>query len=60
MSYNGRVNFGLLADYDALPDVDEIAAGISESLEELMEAAKHRERAAAGERRGAEAGAAAP
>jgi len=60
MSYNGRVNFGLLADYDALPDVDEIAAGISESLEELMEAAKQRERAATGERRGAEAGAAAP
>jgi WS/DGAT/MGAT family acyltransferase len=60
MSYNGRVNFGLLADYDALPDVDEIAAGISESLEELLEAAKQRERAAAGERRGAEAGAAAP
>ena len=27
MSYNGRINFGLLADYDSMEDVDEIAAG---------------------------------
>ena len=28
MSYNGGINFGLLADYDAIDDVAEIAAGI--------------------------------
>ena len=27
MSYNGRMNFGLLGDYDALPDIDAIADG---------------------------------
>jgi WS/DGAT/MGAT family acyltransferase len=40
MSYNGRINFGLLADYDAMSDVEDIAVGISASLAELTEAAK--------------------
>jgi WS/DGAT/MGAT family acyltransferase len=40
MSYNGGINFGLLADYDAIPDVDEIAAGIEASIAELLEAAE--------------------
>jgi len=35
MSYNGRVCFGLLADYDSMDDVEAIAAGIDESLAEL-------------------------
>jgi WS/DGAT/MGAT family acyltransferase len=39
MSYDGELNFGLLADYDAMPDVEEIATGISESLAELVELA---------------------
>ena len=39
MSYNGRVGFGLLADYDSMEDVETIAAGIDESLAELEEAA---------------------
>ena len=39
MSYDGELNFGLLADYDALPDVEEIATGISEALTELVELA---------------------
>jgi WS/DGAT/MGAT family acyltransferase len=39
MSYNGRIGFGLLADYDSLDDVDVIADGIEESLAELEEAA---------------------
>jgi diacylglycerol O-acyltransferase / wax synthase len=39
MSYNGRVDFGLLADYDALPDVDELCSMLDEALEELLEAA---------------------
>ena len=40
MSYNGRVEYGLLADYDALPDVDVIAEGLDSALEELLEAAR--------------------
>jgi WS/DGAT/MGAT family acyltransferase len=36
MSYNGRMNFGLLGDYDALPDIGVIAEGIEESLAELV------------------------
>lgn len=39
MSYNGKVGFGLLADYDAMEDVESIAAGINESLAELEAAA---------------------
>jgi diacylglycerol O-acyltransferase len=39
MSYNGSINFGLLADFDAMEDVDEIAASIESSLSELAEAA---------------------
>jgi WS/DGAT/MGAT family acyltransferase len=39
MSYNGRIGFGLLADYDSMEDVDVIATGIDESLAELEEAA---------------------
>jgi diacylglycerol O-acyltransferase / wax synthase len=40
MSYNGGVDFGLLSDYDAVPDVDVIASGIEESLAELLEVAR--------------------
>ncbi len=40
MSYNGGIDFGLLADYDALPDVDLVAEGIDEALQELLEAAR--------------------
>lgn len=47
MSYNGRVGFGLLADYDSMDDVDVIAAGINESLVELEAAAADAESAAA-------------
>jgi WS/DGAT/MGAT family acyltransferase len=40
MSYNGRMNFGLLGDYDALPDIDVITEGIQESLAELLDLAR--------------------
>src|SRR5437764_1055790 len=40
MSYNGGIDYGLLADYDALPDVDQFAEGLQESLEELLDAAR--------------------
>jgi diacylglycerol O-acyltransferase / wax synthase len=35
MSYNGRIDFGLVSDYDALPDVDDVAAAIEGAIEEL-------------------------
>src|SRR3954464_3903306 len=40
MSYNGTVDFGLLADYDAMPDVEYVADSIRKSLNELLEAAR--------------------
>jgi diacylglycerol O-acyltransferase / wax synthase len=39
MSYNGGIDFGLLADYDSMDDVDVIADGIEASIAELAEAA---------------------
>jgi hypothetical protein len=38
MSYNGRVNFGLTADYDAMPDLDQLAGDLEASIAELAEA----------------------
>jgi WS/DGAT/MGAT family acyltransferase len=35
MSYDGRIDFGLLADYDALPDLDEVAAALDGAIAEL-------------------------
>jgi len=40
MSYNGRLEYGLLADYDALPDIQVIVDGIDEALGELLNAAR--------------------
>ena len=42
MSYNGKVDFGLLGDYDAMPDIDAFAAHLDESLAELLAAARQR------------------
>jgi diacylglycerol O-acyltransferase len=39
MSYNGKVGFGLLGDYDALEDIEALGDGINEALGELAEAA---------------------
>ncbi|HLI59536.1 MAG TPA: wax ester/triacylglycerol synthase family O-acyltransferase [Solirubrobacteraceae bacterium] len=40
MSYNGSLDFGLLADYDALPDIGLIAGGVDRALAELLAAAR--------------------
>ena len=48
MSYNGRMEFGLLADYDAMPDLESLAGLFEESLEELLAAARDRAPAPAG------------
>ncbi|HYB25702.1 MAG TPA: wax ester/triacylglycerol synthase family O-acyltransferase [Solirubrobacteraceae bacterium] len=42
MSYNGGLDYGLLGDYDALPDIEVIKDGIDDSLNELLEAARRR------------------
>ncbi|MGH2743367.1 MAG: WS/DGAT/MGAT family O-acyltransferase [Thermoleophilaceae bacterium] len=39
LSYDGRINFGLVGDYDLLWDLDEFAADLEESLTELAAAA---------------------
>jgi WS/DGAT/MGAT family acyltransferase len=46
MSYNGEMNFGLLGDYDAMPDLEALGDGIAAGLSELAGLA----RAAAPER----------
>jgi diacylglycerol O-acyltransferase / wax synthase len=43
VSYNGEITFGLLADYDSMEDVDEIAEGTSAAIAELDEAARDSE-----------------
>jgi WS/DGAT/MGAT family acyltransferase len=38
MSYDGQVNFGLIGDYDAMEDLEDLAAEINASIDELIEA----------------------
>jgi diacylglycerol O-acyltransferase / wax synthase len=40
MSYDGKVDFGLLGDYDAMADIEELGGLLEESLAELLEAAR--------------------
>ena len=39
MSYDGQVNFGLIGDYDGMPDLEDLAKDLEESIAELLEAA---------------------
>jgi diacylglycerol O-acyltransferase / wax synthase len=39
MSYNGKVGFGLLADYDCMEDIEVVSNGLNAALEELETAA---------------------
>ncbi|MCW3002425.1 MAG: wax ester/triacylglycerol synthase family O-acyltransferase [Conexibacter sp.] len=45
MSYNGRLGFGLLADFDALPDLDDIAAHLEGAIDDLARVAGADDRA---------------
>jgi hypothetical protein len=36
MSYNGGLNFGLLGDFDAMPDIEAFGAGLTTALDELV------------------------
>ncbi len=40
MSYNGQMNFGLLGDLDALPDIDSVGESIAEELASLVSLAR--------------------
>ncbi len=40
MSYNGRLDFGLLGDYDAMPDLDDLGLFIEDAVVELLEEAR--------------------
>jgi WS/DGAT/MGAT family acyltransferase len=40
MSYNGQMNFGLLGDFDALPDIDAIGQSIASELGTLVALAR--------------------
>ncbi|MGI8904830.1 MAG: WS/DGAT/MGAT family O-acyltransferase [Solirubrobacteraceae bacterium] len=40
MSYNGQLNFGLIADYDTLADLQSLADGLRYSIDELAAAAQ--------------------
>ena len=53
VSYDGRLCFGLLADYDALPDVDVLATELREAIDALSSGASIPKRAARGRRRAA-------
>jgi diacylglycerol O-acyltransferase len=39
MSYHGRLGFGLLADYDALPDLEDLASDLRAAIDDLARAA---------------------
>jgi hypothetical protein len=40
MSYNGGLDYGLLGDFDAIPDIDVVADGLEAALAELLTAAR--------------------
>ncbi|CAB4861739.1 unannotated protein [freshwater metagenome] len=40
MSYDGKIAFGLLGDYDAVPDIDDIKSALDGAIDELLVAAR--------------------
>lgn len=50
-SYDGQLGFGLLADYDAVPDLEFLATALRESIDALTAGASIPRRAARGRRR---------
>jgi diacylglycerol O-acyltransferase len=52
-SYDGTLGFGLLADYDAVPDIEFVAGALRESIDALAAGASVPRRAAKGRRRAA-------
>jgi WS/DGAT/MGAT family acyltransferase len=56
MSYDGQLNFGLAADYDALPDLSRLASELEASIAELVSAAASGPRRPGGRRTRSRAG----
>jgi hypothetical protein len=46
MSYNGQLNFGLIGDYDSMPDLESIGLDLEAAMAELSAAVPKRKRAA--------------
>lgn len=46
LSYAGSLSFGILADYDTMPDVDEFAHSVEAAVARLVGAAKRRQNVA--------------
>ncbi len=44
MSYNGKIDFGLLGDYDSMEDILLISEGIEAEIKQLLEAAEESEK----------------
>jgi WS/DGAT/MGAT family acyltransferase len=44
ISYNGWLNFGLLGDFDAMPDLEDLGDAVAESLAELVTLAEDEQR----------------
>jgi diacylglycerol O-acyltransferase / wax synthase len=44
MSYDGRMGFGLLGDYDAMPDLEDLAADLEQAIAALSRAAGVKDR----------------
>jgi diacylglycerol O-acyltransferase / wax synthase len=42
LSYNGKVEVGLLGDYDAMPDLEDVGRHLEDALSELLAAARER------------------
>ena len=42
MSYNGKLDFGLLGDYDAMPDLEAFGGYLEDALEDLLASARAR------------------
>ena len=40
ISYNGGIDFGLLGDYDAMPDLDDFARFLDDARQELVDLAQ--------------------
>ena len=40
MSYNGQINFGLIGDYDAMPNLDRLGGDLTNAIAELAAAAE--------------------
>jgi diacylglycerol O-acyltransferase / wax synthase len=38
MSYDGQINFGLIGDYDGMPDLEDLAKDLEDSIDELVDA----------------------